>query len=1024
MQTGTPSKNLISYRASAGSGKTYTLAVEYISLCLTTKDPSYFRKILAITFTNKAAAELKERILDFTKHLITAEDGDDMLIAVEERCHIGAEQIRSRAKKVFSQMLYSYADIHVSTIDHFVLSILKAFSKEMGLSFDFKVELDQGRISELLVDELMRHIGQDEFITETLVAYSYSKLDDGSSWNPRRDLVASTQELFKESSAEALNALGELDDEVIRSGIETLKIQMDHLKKHILVTQKEAKDLLITNGLELSDFHGVSKSPAAIFSRDMDAMGYQPTDGQRNKMDEMAPSGKSKNRGTAETLIPGLIDLGTSIVKDCDMRMLISLVHKERLSLLLANRLSKLLKQLEKEEDMSLLSGNNQRIANVVRGNPAPFIYERLGERFRHFLIDEFQDTSLNQWHNFLPLIDNSLSQGYKNLLVGDAKQSIYRWRNSEVEQIIALPDIHKKGEDSELNRMSELMARTHDSKGLNVNYRSAKAIIAFNNSLFSSLRALLSPELALAYSDVDQEHRKTSKGYVEIHFIEKDVRLEDRFEQILSWIGSCQSDGYALGEIGILVRKNREGQAIANALQEHGIAVNSSDSLLLYGSDNVHLLLNFLQFIHGKKQAKADLYVLHHILERYDEPLRFHQLAKAYHYKGSSVLWELFKEKDLQINLKLHLSESIYESAERLCREIWLDEGDPYLQEFMNRLLLHSLNADSSLDGFMEEFERSKWKWSITAAPSDDAVQLMTIHRSKGLQFPVVILPYWKSKTRGHSPKEWFPWDSEPFAQVMLPLTGKLENTPYTPALQREKELQAMDELNLLYVACTRPETRLYMTMVEEGTLVGAVKNHLEPRMEGSIYLEGSTEPHVSKRTSEAKELGKPIPKADPKVLLRTTARSESLYSKEREFGKMVHKILEKNERLEDVPFFIDQLSSGMSLSTDERIELERSVKAALHTEKELKLGERGFVCSKEQEILSPDGRISRLDRLYLNPSNQSAVILDFKTGKPDKKDLQQMERYQELLKAMGYAETEAYLLYTQNAELIQVRS
>jgi ATP-dependent exoDNAse (exonuclease V) beta subunit len=458
--------------------------------------------------------------------------------------------------------------------------------------------------------------------------------------------------------------------------------------------------------------------------------------------------------------------------------------------------------------------------------------------------------------------------------------------------------------------------------------------------------------------------------------------------------------------------------------LKEQGIPVSSSDSLLLYGSDNVHLLLNLLQFVHGKKQAKADLYVLHHVLERFQEPLRFHELASLYHKKGASVLWNLLKEKDIRIDLKLHHGESIYESAERLCRETWLEESDPFVQEFMNLLMAHSRNADSSLDGFMEEFERSKWKWSISAAPSEDAVQLMTIHRSKGLQFPVVILPYWKSKTRANSPKEWFPWDNDPFAQVMLPLTGKLENSPFAPALQREKELQAMDELNLLYVACTRPEERLYMTMVEEGPLVSAIKEHLEPNMEGTCCKEGKAEQHTSKTTPKDVNEHRHLPKADPKILLRTTAKSESLYSKEREFGKLVHSILEKNERLEDVPSFIDQLSSGLSLDTDQLIDLERSVKAALRTESELKLEEKGFFCYKEQDILSPDGTVNRLDRLYLNPTIKAAVILDFKTGKPDKKDEKQMRRYQDLLMAMGYSNTEAYLLYTQNAELVKVQS
>ena len=1017
-------KNLVTYRASAGSGKTYTLAVEFVSLCLMTDDPGYFKKILAITFTNKAAEELKERILLFMEQLITAGPEAALLLNVQKMTHAEPELIKKRASKVFSLMLFQYADLHVSTIDHFVLSILKSFSKELGLSFDFKVELDESRISELLVDELMKNIGRDTFITEALVSYSISELDDGKTWNPSKALIEASKHLFKEESSNALKELGAISNEDIEAGMKAIQDKVKNSRSRILELQAAGKNIMDDHGVDQNDFTDKSVSKAGIILKDLQSKNFVLTVAQVKKDASSLEAHKSsKNKGSAESVAPLIDGVYSELVSLSKELLLFDQIRKDRLTLLLANRLFRLLKQLEKDEDISLISGNNQRIAEVVRGNPSPFIYERLGERYRHFLIDEFQDTSLNQWHNFLPLLDNSLSNGFRNLLVGDAKQSIYRWRNSEVEQIIALPDIHKKDSDAELERIASVLTREHENKDLQDNYRSAEAIIQFNNEVFLSLSSLLPLNLSKAYSDVKQNVKKEGDpGYVQLNFLEKTLKVEDCLDMCLEQVRTCIVAGYNLSDIGILVRKNSDGRAIASFLESNGLRVNSSDSLTLRSNDQVHLLLHLLQFVYQKARPKSDLFVLQHLLHLLKKDKDYHIHALAYHKRGKEALLALFKEAVYPLNLNDFTQENIYQAAERLCRETWLDDQDPYVQELLDLIYAHSMYAESSLDAFLEFFDR-KQNLSIKADSAADAVNLMTIHRSKGLQFPVVILPYWKIKASGKNVKKaWFHWDKTPFPFIPLKLSSALKGTVFEEAHNHEEELKILDEINLLYVACTRPEMRLYANLVASGALYENIRSHLKDRMKGESFSSGEIKAVESKEKAALGEPLKALKRADPHSILRTTSKKDSPYSKEREFGDHVHYILERCDEPDQVPEFIDSFTASLDLDVQVRLALEENVKAALTLEKNLGFKVAGLTCLKEQEILSPNGNLNRIDRLYLHPDGIKARILDYKTGIQREKDGDQMRKYIGLLKDMGYQDIQAFLIYTQELQIREV--
>jgi hypothetical protein len=298
-----------------------------------------------------------------------------------------------------------------------------------------------------------------------------------------------------------------------------------------------------------------------------------------------------------------------------------------------------------------------------------------------------------------------------------------------------------------------------------------------------------------------------------------------------------------------------------------------------------------------------------------------------------------------------------------------------------------------------------------------------MTIHRSKGLQFPVVILPYWTLKSSGkNAKKEWFQWDKTPFPYVPFKLTAALKATEFEEAYTHEDELKILDEINLLYVACTRPEMRLYANMVATGVLYTNISTHLKERMSGESFISGELNAVEKKEKVALGEPLKALKRADPYSILRTTSKKDSPYSKERDFGDQVHYILERCDEPDEVPEFIDTFTASMELDVPSRLALEENVKAALTLEKDLGFKAAGFTRLKEQEILSPSGKISRIDRLYLNSDGTKARILDYKTGVPRERDGDQMRKYIGLLKDMGYKDIQAFLIYTQELQITEV--
>lgn len=1033
---------LTAYRASAGSGKTFTLALEYLSLCLSSDEPDSFQRILAVTFTNKAALELKERILTYLKRIGEDSMDEAFMERLEQRTGEDRKELVKRAIRLRTRMLYRYGRIHIGTIDSFTLKVVRTFAKELGLPMDFRTTLEREEIQDLLVDQVIESYGHDPFVTKELGRYASQKSDDDKAWNPTRSLKESSKTLFKDASLPAREHLLSMNDEEIKRALDKLSKRLHALYSMMESNQEEARQLLESKGLILKDFYRAGsgsvrfafvdlRNPKSPFSNSYTsefttgkyASGEAKKNGNEAAVNEVGPRLAELFLDT-ESLLPEII--------------LLSNILDSRMQLLMTDRLADLLQRLENMEGISLIQRNNERIFRVVRSNPAPFIYERFGERFRHFLIDEFQDTSSLQWRNILPLISESLSKGHENILVGDAKQSIYRWRDSEVGQILALPGIPDSDSDPVLRDISRQMAIGFEQPILPKNFRSDSVIVGFNNSLFSSLSTFLDPAHRIAYEGIEQESQKSGSGFVRMEDLgsDKEVKLIDTIGRIEAQIMQCLQDGYRASDIAILIRRHKEGQEITEHLQSsgflarNGITLSSSESFLISGHKDVRLLIALLDSIRGNGRLKHLIMVMDYLFEHHDIPLSrialLRKMSESISQARRDIL-RLWRQFHPEFGMSYDPLE-LYGALEQFTRDANMDLENPYIQCLLEKAWKHSVDNSGSVEEFLDRWE-NRWKdsLSIETPPDEHSVRIMTIHKSKGLEFKVVLIPYvsWKANVDSKD----IHWLEREDALKYWPVKLKkaLEHTEAAKFYEEEAAARKLDILNELYVACTRAEERLYIQFKSEGsdTLGSHLSTWMSSQGQGNILTLGTElkkEPQESRRIVSEQSPGserKALARAKRHELLRTAVSRGDMDPASMEFGTLIHELLNDLAIGEDWEARLRDLHIPKEiLSFTSKDKIAAMVKASEGAVQHIIPD--GMEPYSEVELIDPEGGIQRLDRLYTHEEGKRAIIIDFKTGNPRAEDEAQMEGYMKTLHSMGYQSVQSHLVYTQNQQVI----
>ncbi len=1031
------------YNASAGSGKTFTLVKEYLKVLLNSNDVFRFQKILAITFTNKAAGEMKERVLENLEEFSQGKENDLFQIIIKE-ISIDKEKVKERSKKILDAILQNYSAFSITTIDSFTHRVIKSFAYDLGLPLNFEVEMDAISLLNEAVDVLISKIGTDTDLTKLLIDFSLEKTDDDTSWDISVELNEFSRILLNEDDNKHFR---ELADKKL-SDFTNLKSKLSKAQYQIKLRFSEIgkQGLRIIEGTQLDakDFYrSMLPNHFLALSENFTKAKFFEESKLRERIEENNFYSKSKSndiKSAIEGILPELLTLYMESEKLYQQFLMNRLALKSVIPLAVLNYINVELTNIKEENNIRLNAEFNQLISDNIKDQPAPFIYERIGERFMHYFIDEMQDTSVLQWENIIPLIDNSLAQEDSNLLlVGDGKQAIYRWRGGKAEQFISLGS----STDNPFHIEKEI-------KTLETNFRSYTEVIDFNNQFFNHTANFFENQNYKKLFIEGNKQLTTAKkgGLVSLSFLDKEEDKEDEQlkypKKILETIEKA-SKSFSLNEICVLVRKKKDGIAVANYLSENGINIISSETLLLDNSASVKFIVYVLQIIQHPNDKEALLEVLYFLHYHLKLEIAKNLFISEMIQKPIDVVFEELKIYEVFFELSNFHQLPFYEKVEEIIRCFKLiDSSDAYVQFFLD-IILEQQRKGTSIQEFLEFWEEKKANLSIVAPESGNAVQIMTIHKSKGLEFPVVIFPYDLEIYRQIKPKIWFddlPTYFEGFNELLVPYTKELKliNETGLEIHNQQRSALELDNFNLLYVALTRAveqlhiitEYRIDTKAKKENTnyYSGIFINYLK---EKNYWNDGQLDYSFgeSKRASVQKEIFSLAEVQEEFIStpwqahnIHMLASASKLWNTEQgkaiEFGNLIHEMMSKIMTQQDISRVIHQYEQQGVIDRKQSVAIENDInKIVTHPELQEYYAKNAVVYN-EREIVDVDNQILIPDRLVLSDNNE-VTILDYKTGKPSKSYHQQLLKYERVLKSINYKVSKKLLIYINEEILVE---
>ncbi len=1032
-------KPLQIYNASAGSGKTYTLVQEYLRIVLNTKKPNYFTKIMAMTFTNKAANEMKSRIIESLISLkIPLHDKSEEQISflkdTAKNLKIEEEKIIDRSDVVLNAILHNYGAFSIMTIDKFTHKVIRTFSRDLNLSVDFDVEMDVTSLRKNATDLLVNEIGRDKELTNLMIAYANSNLNDDKSWDFSGNVYDFSSEIFKEGSIKPIELITKLNTKDFSKIKKDLKDENLRFEARLTQMATEAIDLASSKGLTSDDFLGKGSSIIGYYIRVKNLnLKSGPSDTLlKNIGDNRLCKANHPNEGTINEIADLLIQYFNQIQDLLKEPYGQYLLNKEILknidNLSLLNHLVKIIDKIKKEDNTVLISDFYKKIADVIAKEPVPFIYERLGTKYEHYLLDEFQDTSHLQWVNMIPLVYDSVSYDNTNLIVGDGKQAIYRWRNGEVEQFVGLPEkVHNPEKIESLLDAERKFKQEGKLFPLVDNYRSAPEIIDFNNKLFTQLSSSLSPYTENIYKDVKQTAKKKHQGYVEVNFQEK-LSADEQINYIHNTVKRSLAEGYKLSDICVLTRDNKKGAAAARFLTENGVKVISQDSLFIGKDLAVKFIFNLTCAIEFENNFNFKVKSLEHYasLLLHEEP-RFIIDKLQEQIKTKSII-DIMNNEGYSIGNK-NLYHNLYEFAESLISTFDLDiSANPFLQFYLEKIHEFEKKNNSSIRDFISWFKEKGRNESIASPDGAEAVQIMTIHKSKGLQFPVVICPFVDWDMNLGRQIAWIQKEGSQLPAYFLKMTQAIEKTIHKDFFDIESSKFELDNINLLYVAFTRAENALFITgdskkrnSISQNWLSTYFSNNADFTEKEGILSQGTfnyKSPSISlrKEVYSIDYLKQVMNK--PKLSFKS-AENWDIHNldEKREFGTNVHKILSELKNIEDLEKTVKHLE--LKGVIDENSEFIPYIKDLFQAD-EFRAYFSADKTLNEKEIIDKRGNKFIPDKIIFN--GDEIKVIDFKTGQQKNEHFEQVINYVNLMKDMGYENVKGEIYYTEQKQALKV--
>ena len=1071
-------KPLTVYKASAGSGKTFTLATEYIRLLV--ENPQSYRNILAVTFTNKATEEMKMRILSqlygIWKQL---PESNNYLVKIQEKTNLAPNVISERAGIALNNLTHNYNYFRVETIDTFFQSVLRNMARELDLTTNLRIGLNDYQVEELAVDQLIEDLTTTDVMLQWIMKYIMENISDDKSWNVISQIKKFGQNIFKDYYKEVSLSLEQKMGE--EGFFENYTTRLRDLRKaaeeHMKEIGESFFDTLDGEGLSVDDLANKQRGIASFFAKLKKGV-FDPSIENATVASCLDTSEKwcSKTHPNREQILQlvesSLMDMLRYAVEAREKQWKIyqsanlTLRHLNQLRLL--SSIEKKVRELNETENRFLLSDTQQLLHSLIDGSDSPFIFEKIGTQLQHVMIDEFQDTSTIQWQNFKVLLSETIShEDGSNLIVGDVKQSIYRWRSGDWRLL--------NGIESQFNSM--LM----EIKSLSTNYRSTRNVIDFNNTFFrhaakleyqalEELRCIEREQLQKAYADVEQqipEDRK-DEGKVTIELLPNDDYQQKVLEHMLENVKELINMGISQKDIAILVRTNHYIPVIAQYFLENlpEVSIVSDEAFRLDASGAVCLIIQALQLLlHPEDQLTKAA-----IVKTWLCTVQNKDLAENEYLIAGNDLDEYLPEAYINHFDEL-LTLPLYELTEKIYSifQLHLIDGQgAYLCAFYDQLTNYVNEYTTDIQSFLSEWEETICKKTIQSDETN-GIRIISIHKSKGLEFDHVIIPYcdWMLEMLNDN-IIWCQPTEAPFNDLpIVPIDysqKQMLGTIYESDYLHEHLQNTVDNLNLLYVAYTRAAKSLYVigkrgaknsrSALIEMTLPLVAGSLSEAQLEGmeddksSIKFEFGAD--LSRNTRETSNTRKNPPSNNPflqkseaisvsirtydsKVNFRQSNRSRdfiegddiNLQRRYIQAGSVLHEIFSTIQTEKDIPDALQRLQFE-GILYDEEMTAERittMLRKRLSDPRVTSWFSSRWTLFNECTILSVEnGEVKehRPDRVMTDGNEW--IVVDFKFGHPDPEYHKQVRQYMDLLSSMGHQNIKGYLWYVYSNQIEEV--
>jgi len=1038
-------KSLIVYKASAGSGKTFTLAVEYIKHLV--RNPQSYRQILAVTFTNKATEEMKMRILSQLYGISQGlPSSTQYLKKVCEELDTTPEHVRLQASTALSLLLHNYSYFRVETIDTFFQGVLRNLARELDLTANLRVGLNDKQVEEMAVDQLIESLTTTDLVLQWLLKYIMENIGEDRSWNVIGQIKQFGTTIFRDYYKCSSQQLNELMGEP--TFFEKYNAQLRQLSKDSNERMQEIAEaffsIIESEGLGIDDFSYGKSGVAGIFLKLRDGQ-YDESICTKRVADAVGQPEKWYKKshprrellfalveGQLDPLLRYALDERPRAWRQCQSSKL-TLKHLHQLRLL--GSIEQKVRELNIEQNRFLLSDTQKFLNDLIDDSDSPFIFEKIGTQLEHIMIDEFQDTSTIQWKNFKVLLDDTMGrEGSENLIVGDVKQSIYRWRSGDW-RLLANIQSHFTHADERIV-----------IRPLSTNYRSARNIIKFNNVFFEEAAKI---EQVSAYDDVEQKipDSQTVSGKVMIQLMPSADYEEKTLNNMLDRVKTLIND-YQVPQnnIAILVRINSYIPLIANYFMEHlpEVSLVSDEAFRLDASKAVECIIQAMRHLVYPNDAIARAFLV--------------QMS------GGELPEALLTERNQLLRLPL------FDLAERLLDVFRLHEipgQSAYLCAFFDQISSFLNENPADIESFLREWDESMCGFTIQSEELS-GIRLISIHKSKGLEFAHVIIPFcdWQlEKTMGNV--IWCKPTEEPFNQLpLVPIDYSqkgMMGTIYEQAYISEHQQNTIDNLNLLYVAFTRASNSLYVigkrnakssrsALIEQVlpllNLDGMIIEGKDDNEKSFLfsYGEDSDEKPQKNQSDHPNEnifLVKPIPvpvsidvyrdhtefkQSNNSLQFAQGDDDNQQQTSYIQLGSVLHQVFQQIRTANDIDKALLQMElEGIIYNKDvTRERIEDMLRKRLQDPRVADWFSGSWTLFNECTILSidPDSQQvveRRPDRVM--SKDGMMVVVDFKFGKEREEYHEQVREYMQLLQRMGHAHVSGYLWFVYSNKIVEVR-